>query len=123
VDPNYLELRTLTKQMPVWAINTPHNRAVAEQEWKESTAWTTSAGLTLFDSTTPNNGEANCIAQLDTVDLHHGEWSSGMPIQTLHVIGVAITDALRKALNDYKLTCIIVTNDGFIASSAETSGN
>ena len=115
VDPAYLCLTELVEQMPVWAIDVPAHRAVAEAEWKSrgpADAW---QGITLFKVTDELDRLGNLLDALDQVDLHHGVYSSGSRIEVLKVIGVSASTEVFDELRPYGFIAIDPTADGFLA--------
>jgi hypothetical protein len=120
LDPNYADLELLADSMPVWAVDSSHNRSVAEKMWNSRGGADAFQGITVFKPQHGTNAEANCQEILDQVDLHHGVYSSGQKIQSLHVIGAVPADGLRSELSSIGFSRIKETQNGFIASIAET---
>ena len=116
VDPGYPYLKELSEEMPVWAVNSPANRATAEELWKFAESPNAFRGLTVFDINDTTAAEKNCLNILDMVDLHHGELSSGSKIGALRVVGTKLTDKLREELQTYGFANFQPTKDGFVAS-------
>jgi hypothetical protein len=56
---------------------------------------------------------------LDTIDLHHGPYSSEHPYTGLRVVGAAATDAVRAALADLGFVLIGSDAQGFTATRSE----
>jgi hypothetical protein len=108
-------LRELLDNGPVWAIDSPANREVAQAFWTEFPCRDHLDGLTIFrvrDNSTP---EQTLIAQLDTIDMHHGIYSADPPHTVICVIGAALTATVRAAVSNYGFDSFIATNEGFRA--------
>ncbi|WP_142988453.1 hypothetical protein [Granulicella rosea] len=115
VDPHYSGLKELTAEMPVWIIDTPFNRALAESSWQPGQVADAFGGVTLYKVSSPDAAERNGIGILDMVDLHHGVYSSGMPISTLKVIGTGLSPVFQAALREYDFVSFEETAFGFLA--------
>ena len=118
LDPAFAGLELLAERMPVWAVDAPHNRSVAEKVWHSRGGADAFQGITVFQPQHGTNAEANCLEILDQVDLHHGVHSSGQQIQSLHVVGALPSESLRSELSSLGLSKIEATQDGFTASVA-----
>jgi hypothetical protein len=88
VDPSSAELDELSREMPVWAVESPHNRAAAQQFWKQSSR----PDLTLYDVQNTNARELNAVNVIDIVELHHPHVTSVL------LVGVAETQSLKLGL-------------------------
>jgi hypothetical protein len=87
VDPRYEdELHILSEQIPVWIVDTPPNRALAEEVWKRSPNLVRSAGVTTFKVDLTETPAQWCAGILPTVDLHHGEPFHHPPYEIVDVI-------------------------------------
>jgi len=117
LDPAYPELEELAEQMPIWAIDNVHHRAIAERWWKLRGSADATHGITIFKVTDERDAESNCLNIIGEVDLHHGVYSSGMPIATLRVIGAQASKALQEKLEAYGFVTFETTADGFVAQT------
>jgi hypothetical protein len=108
-------LRELLDNGPVWAIDSPANREVAQAFWTEFPSRDHLDGLTIFKARDDSPSEQTLIAQLDTIDMHHGIYSADPPYTVICVIGAALTATIRAAVSAYGFDSFIVTNDGFRA--------
>jgi len=115
LDPTYSELEKLAERMPIWAVDTPPNRAVAKRLWDLRGGADAFQGITLFKVADARDVEGNCINLIDQVDLHHSVYSSGSKIATLRVIGTTASDRLREELSAYGFVTLEATSDGFVA--------
>ena len=117
VDPGYSELERLAEQMPIWAIDNVHHRCVAERWWKLRGCADATQGITTFKVTDETDAEANCMNIIGEVDLHHGIYSSGMPVATLRAVGTPPSKVLREKLEAYGFVTFETTSDGFVAKT------
>ena len=108
-------LTELPQGQPVWIVDTPANRAVAEKLWAEFPDRTYLNGVTLF-SATAACAEERVINELETVDLHHGSYSADPAYAGIEIVGAEPTARLTAELSLYGLTDIAVTDSGFRAS-------
>jgi nitroreductase len=109
-------LMALGPGVPVWIVDTPINKPVAQRLWKERTHENHLTGITTFkdwDSSTP---EDLFISELDMVDLHHGSNSSDLPYTILQVVGTALSERIRAALSTYGFTEFQPSSEGFVAT-------
>jgi hypothetical protein len=75
-------LGTLTPGVPVWIVDTPTNRVVAQRLWKERPTDSHLTGITTFGELNSSPPEELLISELPAIDLHHGS-HSGDPAYTL----------------------------------------
>jgi hypothetical protein len=117
VDRNYgSHLADLPPDEPVWIIDSPTNRAAAENAWADRWNGVYENGITLFSSTS-TSAEDCVIHQLDTIDLHHGIQSADPPYAGFQIIGTEATARLATELGVYGLTQITKTDSGFRATN------
>src|SRR6267154_6155979 len=96
VERNFGEqLAKLTTGVPVWIVDTPLNRPVAERLWKEHKQRSHLTGITVFDDQKSSSPEELLVSQIDTIDLHHGVHSANPPYTVVEAIGASITDRIR----------------------------
>ena len=100
---------------PVWIVDTSTNRAAAETFWKAFPGRSHLDGVTLFASGDQASTEASLLAELDTIDLHHNEYSADPPYSRLEVIGTSLSEAIRAELSQYGFTEFFTTSEGFCA--------
>jgi hypothetical protein len=102
VDREYGQrLTALTQEGPVWAVDTPANRAVAQHIWDAEPNRSHLQGITIFKFPKDGSPEDILVNELDTIDLHHGTYSANPPYTELDVIGTAITPRLRTELGQF----------------------
>jgi hypothetical protein len=109
------DLEALAARCPVWVIDTPANRTVAERLWARKRCGQAAYDLTTFKSAATSPEEA-VVGVLDTVDLHHGEYS-GL-YNTVEVIGATASTAVRTKLADLGLVVTAERPTGFTAERA-----
>ena len=96
VDRNFGErLAELARGVPVWIVDTPSNKAVAQRLWKERPNESHLTGITTFDDTESSSADELLIAELDSIDLHHGVHSATTPYTELEVLGARLTDTAQ----------------------------
>jgi len=98
-------LRNLAFHTPVWMVETPENRAAAEDAWRAGVEWPHIA-VTLF------RPQEEWRALLAQIALEH-------PLDSVDVIGSALTNPARKALLDAGFDRIDETAEGFRACHSE----
>ena len=114
-------IEQLAREMPVWVVDTPVNRAAAEQFHREGSSPTHRDGVTTFKvdvSGTPNDW---CRDILQAVDLHHGELSHDPPYGSVMVIGTDLSAELRMVFERYGFKEFSVEDEGFRASAENPS--
>jgi len=117
VDREYGEkLAALEPGIPVWIVDTPINKPVAQRLWKERPGADYRSGITTFTTTEQSSPEDILIGELDTIDLHHGLYSADPPYTVLKVNGTPPSDRIRAELSAYGLEEFHETADGFTAS-------
>lgn len=106
----------------VWVIDSSVNRSVAEKKWAENSVRSPLGGITLFDG----YGEARediFLNVLDTIDLHHGEYSSDTPYIELRVIGTEATEMIKTELSNYGFVNYAAYPGGFSAQRSINLGS
>lgn len=103
VDRNFGEqFAAFERGVPVWMVDTPVNRAVAQRLWIEGNDEGPLTGITLFDDRDLLSPEELFTGELDTLDMHHGTASCpDSPYSIVDVYGAPLTDAVRSALSKY----------------------
>jgi hypothetical protein len=94
-------LQKLAFHTPVWLVETPENRAAAEQEWMRTVEWP-HIDVTLFRS------EHDWRTLFAQVALHHD-------VDHVEIIGSPLTDAAREALTGAGFQRVDETAEGFRA--------
>jgi hypothetical protein len=91
----------LAETGPVWIVDTPENRTVAQEIWASHPNRSHLEGVTTFKVSDGTSSEDMLIHELDTIDLHHGAYSANPPYTVLDVIGTAITARLKAELEEF----------------------
>lgn len=117
VDPAFgAALRDLAREMHVWAVGTPENRAVAEAIWAERpNERDIERGVTTFDPGLGSGPRSWCSAVVGTVDAHHDEMSHDPAYSELLVHGLRFDETLRPDFAALGFTRFIETPYGFLA--------
>jgi hypothetical protein len=119
VDPSFGErLATLPADEPVWIIHSELNTPIAHKLWRERSA---ASYRTTFAACDEPDPEDQFLGQLDTIDLHHGHYSSSPPYSIIEVIGCPASDRVRAALDKKGFSIDVITAAGFVASSHAAS--
>jgi hypothetical protein len=116
VDREYGErLGKLAQTGPVWIVDTPTNRTVAQQIRAANPSRSHLDGVTTFKFGETSSSEDILINELDAIDLHHGVYSANPPYTVLEVIGTGITARLKAELSDFGFDDFQETDQGFRA--------
>lgn len=116
VDREYGQrLTALTQEGPVWIVDTPANRGVAQEIWDAEPNRSHLQGVTTFKFPEDGSSEDILVNELNTIDLHHGKYSASPPYSVLDVIGTAMTPRLRTELGQFGFNEFQETPHGFRA--------
>jgi hypothetical protein len=115
VDPAFGDkLSPLAARVHVWIIDTPENNDAAEAVWREcSGANSIERGATKFSASRTDPPDEVVTSMLDTIDLHHGEYSHVPRWSVLEVFGANPTPRLVAALAELGFSKVASTPDGF----------
>ena len=109
----------LAQDRHVWAVRVTGTEKVATNVWLDNQKGQhrcNDAGLTLFNgSATP---EESFLSILDSVELHHGEYSHDPPLSVIEVLGVDATKAIHDALAELGFTEVSTADACFVARRA-----
>jgi hypothetical protein len=94
-------LSELAQTGPVWIVDTPPNRSVAQQIWAANPNRNHLIGITTFKFAEGSSSEDILINELDTIDLHHGTYSANPPYTVLEVIGTKLSARLKAELSQF----------------------
>jgi hypothetical protein len=109
-DPAFGEkLADLPPGSPVWIVDTPANKPVAERTWHERPGKSHLDGITTF-CVSSDSPEENLLAELATIDLHHSPYYS-----RLKVIGAPVSERIKVAMAEYGFTEFRADGDSFEA--------
>jgi len=116
-DPHFGEkLRPLAQQMHVWVCDYPENRGAAEQLRQEGGEHSLDRGVTTFTIYPEETHEKLFARILETVDVHHGEYSHSPPWGELRVYGIERAAAINSTLAAYAVTHVEDRDDHFVGS-------
>jgi len=99
----------------VWIVDTPLNRAETQERWSADPTRSHWEGVTIFKAPDHCPSEDILIGQLDTIDLHHGSYSTHPPYTVIEVIGTAISEKLKSKLSHYGFNQFEAMPQGFSA--------
>jgi hypothetical protein len=111
----------LLNRMPLWMVDTPPNRMLAEPLWHAASSFdpTHVGAITLFTVDPAGSPESWCMGILDDVDLHHGPLSHVPGYSGLEIWGAHLTPALTARLAEFNLTSLSSFPGGFRAFTAD----
>ncbi len=109
------QLSRLVEKSPVWIVDTPKNRTVAQSIWSADTSRSHLEGVTTFKTRDDSSPEDTLIQELETIDLHHGVYSANPPYTVLEVIGTAISDRVKGKFAEFGFDQFEPTSQGFRA--------
>jgi hypothetical protein len=116
VDPGFGEkLRSIPLGQPVWITMSSANEPTVRSLWECQKAHDHLTGITGFrfdDGVSPGD---RLLAELDTIDLHHGARSSTSPYTEIVVMGAHPTAEVRKGLSELGFADFTETENGFTA--------
>jgi hypothetical protein len=109
------QLAKLLPGVPIWIVDTPPNRAVAQRLWKEHHQEGHLTGITTFNDYKSSSAEDLLVSELDTIDLHHGSHSASPPYTILEVLGTPLNDRIKVELSQYGFDEFHSNSTGFYA--------
>lgn len=109
------KLADLARIGPVWIVDTPPNRAAAEDFWVVNPDRNHLNGVTTFKAAAGASEEDILLNEMDTIDLHHGTFSSNPAYSVLQVIGARLNETVKNKLSDFGFCQFEITADGFQA--------
>jgi len=116
VDPEYGgRLERLPREEPVWIVDSPGNHEAILKIWEKQKTTDHTSGITAFRWDLSGSAEDRLIAEMGSIDLHHGNYSHNPPHTELEAIGVGWSQRLAEALAEYGFTRHTNTEDGFVA--------
>jgi hypothetical protein len=116
VDPDFGEkLRAIPVGRPVWITMSPANEPIVRSLWESRKSTNHLTGITGFHFDREISAEGRFHAELDTINLHHGPYSSTSPYTEIEVMGVRLTAEIRADLSELGFTDFTEAGDGFAA--------
>ena len=110
------KLAELERSVPVWIVDTPANKPVAQRVWNERPNEGHLTGVTTFNDLNTLSPEEMLLGHLDTIELHHGVYSADPPYTVLEVVGTELTDNAKRVLSEYGFDKFQITSTGFVTS-------
>lgn len=116
LDPAYgARLSDCPPGEPVWIVMSPENEPAIRAYWKDHPDLGHLDGMSGITPCVGASPEEELLDNLDTIDLHHGPYSSSSPYEELEVIGVRLTSAIEAALAALGFAEFEDTKDGLLA--------
>jgi hypothetical protein len=112
-------LAALERGVPVWIVNTPANKPAAQRLWNELPDRNHLTGITTFNDIESTSPAELFLAELGTMDLHHGSFSATPPYTILEVVGAHLTAKTQNALAAYGFNEFSENFTGFTAKRPE----
>jgi len=117
VNPEYGDrLLEIERGRPVWVTMSTTNQPVVYSLWQTYHEPDHLTDITGFLFTADIGPDERFLAQLSTIDVHHGSYSSINPYTELEVIGTPLTVAIREALSHRGFSKFTEGEDSFIAT-------
>lgn len=110
------KLAELERGVPVWIVDTPTNKPVAQRFWNERPDESHLTGITTFNDLNSLSPEDMFLGHLDTIELHHGSCSVDPPYTVIEVLGMPLTDKAKSQLSECGFNEFHITSTGFKAS-------
>src|SRR5450432_831398 len=110
------KLSDLDKGVPVWMVDTPTNKPVAQCFWNERPDESHLTGITTFNDLPSLSPEEMLLGKLDTIELHHGVYSADPAYTVLEVFGAELSDNAKSVLSEYGFDKFQITSTGFATS-------
>jgi hypothetical protein len=117
VDEEYGDhLREIAPGQPIWITMSPANEPVIRSLWAARPNSDHLTGITGFHFDARASREDRFLAELDTIDLHHGPYSARNSYTELEVIGTPLTIGIRAALSQLGFDEFTEGQNGFLAT-------
>ena len=108
-------LRELLKDGPVWAVDSPTNRDVAQELWAESPNRNHLDGITVFKAAADRSPAQVLTDEIDKIDMHHGVYSADPAYTVIRIVGCELNPAVQETLANYGFDTFNHTAVGFEA--------
>jgi hypothetical protein len=117
LDPNFGDrLRDAWRGQAIWITMSPANAPVVRALWAQAPSRDHFTGITGFVHKEGVAAEDRLLAELRTIDLHHGRYSTTTPYTLLTVIGAQLIEPVRAALSELGFATFEQRPGGFAAS-------
>ena len=113
--------RELIGASPAWVTMSEANAPVVRAAWADGPKANHLTGITGFNHDDSISPEHRFLGLLDTIDLHHGPYSSKRSYTGLRVVGAIVTEDVRAALADLGFVIVESSAEGFTASRSEAA--
>jgi hypothetical protein len=97
----------------------PVNASEVQELWASTPSPNHLTRITGFAHEERAAAKDGLLAQLSTIDLHHGPYSTKTPYAVLTVIGAQLTEPVRAALSELGFSKFQQRPDGFAATRGE----
>jgi len=91
------------------------NEPIVRSLWESQESPDRLTGITGFRFDDGLSAENRFLAQLNTIELHHGPYSSTSPYTEIVVVGARLTAEVRAGLSEFGFTDFTEAEDGFAA--------
>jgi hypothetical protein len=108
-------LREVSSGRPVWIILSPANEPIVRSIWTEHPQQDYRIGVTGLKFEPSRAAEDHFLVEIDTLDIHHGPYSTEKPYTELEVIGCHLTQPIRTELSELGFARFDEQATGFIA--------
>jgi hypothetical protein len=116
LDPDYGDrLREVWPGQPVWIASSAENAPIVRSLRAAHPVPDHLIGITSMNLDPSMAAEDQFLAVLETIDLHHGPYSTRAPYTELEVVGSSLTSPIRAALVQLGFAQFDETRNGFIA--------
>ena len=113
-------LRDVWPGQPVWIVLSPINEPIVSNLREKFPAIDHLAGITGIKSQSFIDVQQRILTELESIELHHGPYSTGNPYTVLEVVGCGLSDQIKRALIEIGFTKFQPNEEGFVATrSAE----
>jgi hypothetical protein len=102
----------LAERVHVWALDTPGNRVAAQAVWSKRLKHDHKLSMTLF-SLDDAPADKAVAGQLESIDLHHGEYSQESPWCRAEVFGCSLTGRTRSEFRRFGFDGFEAVEGGF----------
>ena len=111
-------LRDMPGDEAAWVADTSTNHPVIKSIWATHSVdpdRSYLAGITSFQVSADKTPEDWLLGVLDSVEVHHSEYSQTPPYSILRVIGTVLTPSIRERLVSYHFVKFEDLPEGFVA--------
>lgn len=118
LDPEFGErIGELLETGPVWVLDSPANRDSAQKIWLKSPYPDQLTGVTVFKGSGDHNPAQMLINELETIDLHHGVYSTTHPFTVIRIVGCGLCPEVKKEFEKFGFETFTPTAEGFEATA------